>query len=186
MIPLAITALIIYATAFAALAFLREHNFYKISKERLAKWVLNPDLAHGEIRDILDYVNDGDGSLDNLRNRYSEISNVYLSRIERTRRFLLILTGTAPLMGLLGTVTGMLSTFRGLSSSTGGQTVDLVASGISEALITTQTGLVIAIPAYVIAYRIARKRDEMQACLMSMETISVQLAERGNNLSETA
>ncbi len=65
----------------------------------------------------------------------------------KNRKTLLqILVTTAPLLGLLGTVTGMLATFQGLNASNG-NTFDLVAAGISEAMITTETGLVIAIPA---------------------------------------
>lgn len=60
-------------------------------------------------------------------------------------RLLKVLTGVAPLMGLLGTVAGMLKTFRGLSSRGISLTEDLVAVGISEALLTTQLGLSIGV-----------------------------------------
>jgi len=61
--------------------------------------------------------------------------------------FLLItaLTGAAPLLGLSGTVAGMLHTFNAVATS-GSAITGQMASGISEALITTQIGLVIAIP----------------------------------------
>ena len=55
------------------------------------------------------------------------------------------LTASAPLLGLLGTVMGMIETFSAVSSA-GGETAGRVADGISKALITTQFGLVIAIP----------------------------------------
>ncbi|MEK9985703.1 MAG: MotA/TolQ/ExbB proton channel family protein, partial [Opitutae bacterium] len=67
----------------------------------------------------------------------------------------------APLMGLLGTVMGMLATFDGLTSNIG-RTIELVASGISEALITTQTGLVIAIPGLVMIYLVQKRRNNLQ------------------------
>lgn len=54
------------------------------------------------------------------------------------------LTAAAPLLGLLGTVRGMVETFMGVSAA--GQSADYVAAGISQALITTQVGLVVAIP----------------------------------------
>ena len=56
-----------------------------------------------------------------------------------------VLAAMAPLLGLLGTVTGMITTFDVLSIYGTGN-IRAVAGGISEALITTQTGLVIAIP----------------------------------------
>jgi biopolymer transport protein ExbB/TolQ len=64
---------------------------------------------------------------------------------ERRLRYLKVLTSVAPLMGLLGTVAGMLKTFRGLASKGISFTENLVAVGISEALVTTQTGLAIGV-----------------------------------------
>ena len=55
------------------------------------------------------------------------------------------LTAVAPLLGLLGTVMGMIQTFDAVSA-VGGNTGSRVASGISQALITTQFGLVVAVP----------------------------------------
>lgn len=60
-------------------------------------------------------------------------------------RILKVLTSVAPLLGLLGTIAGMLKTFRGLSSRGVSLTEDLVAVGISEALLTTQLGLSIGV-----------------------------------------
>ena len=64
---------------------------------------------------------------------------------ERRLRYLKVLTSVAPLLGLLGTVAGMLKTFRGLASSGLSYTENLVAVGISEALVTTQLGLSIGV-----------------------------------------
>lgn len=55
------------------------------------------------------------------------------------------LTAVAPLLGLLGTVNGMMATFDAVAGSAGG-TAQRVADGISAALITTQFGLIIALP----------------------------------------
>ncbi len=64
---------------------------------------------------------------------------------DRRLKFARIIAGAAPLLGLLGTVAGMLKTFTALGLKQGVDSIDLVASGISEALITTETGLSIAI-----------------------------------------
>ena len=58
---------------------------------------------------------------------------------------ILILAAVAPLLGLLGTVTGMITTFDVISEFGTGNARAL-ASGISEALVTTQSGLVVAVP----------------------------------------
>ena len=56
-----------------------------------------------------------------------------------------VLIAAAPLLGLLGTVIGMLDTFKGLGAQAGEDTTKAVADGVKVALITTQTGLSIAI-----------------------------------------
>lgn len=66
--------------------------------------------------------------------------------VERRLPFLAVLIAAAPLLGLLGTVAGMLVTFSGMAA--GNQApIDTISKGISQALVTTQAGLVIAIPA---------------------------------------
>jgi len=70
-----------------------------------------------------------------------------LAWVERRLPFIGVLAGAAPLAGLLGTVSGMLVTFSGLATSSAAQPIDKISVGISEALITTQAGLLIAIPA---------------------------------------
>jgi biopolymer transport protein ExbB/biopolymer transport protein TolQ len=54
---------------------------------------------------------------------------------------------TAPFVGLLGTVMGIVNAFQGMAASGGGGSLASVSSGIAEALITTAFGLIVAIPA---------------------------------------
>ena len=177
MIPLVLVAFFIYWTAFEAYFYFSVHKFYKVSKRKMEQWVKTPSDSAGEIANIIEYTQRDCETVDDVRNRFEEVRNVYLYKVQRRRIFLLILISIAPLMGLLGTVTGMLSTFESLSVSGGGDTVDMVAGGISEALITTQTGLIIAIPAYVIAYMIQKRINEMDGCLTHLESMTVQVVE---------
>ncbi len=179
MIPLTVLALTIYYTAFRLLFYFREHRFYKVKRERLVEYIFNPILAGGEVRQVLDYTQAPEvRTADNSKERFAEVLSSYLSDVDSKRAYLLTLVTTAPLMGLLGTVMGMLTTFSGLAVSTGGSTVDQIAAGISEALITTQTGLIIAIPAYVMATLIQKRRNEMESCLTTMEALTIQLYEK--------
>ena len=57
----------------------------------------------------------------------------------------------APLLGLLGTVAGMIRTFEHLASR-GARSVEGLATGISEALLNTEAGLAVAIPAMLLLY----------------------------------
>jgi len=79
------------------------------------------------------------------------------------------IAGAAPLLGLLGTVLGMIQMFAGVTSSGVGNPA-AVAGGIGQALITTAAGLIVAIPA-LIAYRYLRGRVEGLVVDMEKETI---------------
>ena len=179
MVPLTLLALTIYWTAFKLFYFFSEHAFYRIKRNRLIEYVFNPILVDGELRRVLDYTQANEvQSVAEVKDRFAEVISSYLSEVDSRRSYLLVLVTTAPLMGLLGTVMGMLTTFSGLAVSSGGSTVDQIAAGISEALITTQTGLIIAIPAYVMATLILKRRNEMEACLTTMEALTIQLFEK--------
>jgi biopolymer transport protein ExbB len=71
------------------------------------------------------------------------------SNIDRFGSFVLVLAAVAPLLGLLGTVTGMIATFDIITTHGTGDP-KLLSGGISEALITTMFGLIVAIPLLLI------------------------------------
>jgi len=89
-----------------------------------------------------------------------------LAWVERRLPVLAVMTAAAPLLGLLGTVAGMLQTFGGLASAGQNQMSDLVSAGISKALVTTQAGLTIAVPAvFLLAWlrwRTTRIHDDLR------------------------
>lgn len=72
------------------------------------------------------------------------------ARIQRRLNFAFMLIGVAPLLGLLGTVTGMFATFDGMAAPGSGAPIGIISRGVSEALLTTQTGLIIAVPGFVV------------------------------------
>lgn len=79
--------------------------------------------------------------------------------VERRLPFLGVLVGTAPLLGLLGTVAGMLLTFAGMAAEGRGAPIDTISIGISKALVTTQAGLVIAVPAAFLLALLKREAE---------------------------
>ena len=104
-------------------------------------------------------VRSGDGALDRfiLDETVQHINrsmNDYLSVIG-------ILAAVAPLLGLLGTVTGMIATFDVLAVFGTGN-AKAMAGGISEALITTQTGLLVAIPGLYMKGFLERRARSLQ------------------------
>ncbi len=77
---------------------------------------------------------------------------------------LLATTGsTAPFVGLLGTVMGIVNAFTGMAASGGGGSLASVSSGIAEALITTAFGLIVAIPAVWLYNYFSTKIDFLSA-----------------------
>ena len=86
--------------------------------------------------------------------------SVSLRRARRHEGLLAALTVAAPLLGLLGTVSGMMTTFDAVSMPTGAaDTTERISGGISQALLTTQVGLVVAIPGYFGLARVRRLAD---------------------------
>ena len=81
-----------------------------------------------------------------LENELFTIAQKCVARREHLLFWLGVSASTAPLLGLLGTVTGMIHTFR-LITAVGVGDARLLADGISEALVTTEAGLCVAIPA---------------------------------------
>ncbi|MFW5883371.1 MAG: MotA/TolQ/ExbB proton channel family protein [Verrucomicrobiota bacterium] len=177
MIPLALLALFIYFTAFELYFRFSVGNYLKVKLDTLNEWVRDRSKAKGEIGEILEFTNEGTGTVDELSTRYAEVRSAHLARVDRRIVFLSILVSVAPLMGLLGTVMGMLATFEGLTKNVG-RTIDLIAAGISEALITTQTGLVIAIPGYILIFIIIRRRNRLETVITRLESMSMQEMER--------
>lgn len=70
-----------------------------------------------------------------------------LAWVDRRMPVIGVMVGICTLAGLLGTVSGMLTTFSGLASQVAIDPIEKIAHGISEAMITTQAGLLVAIPA---------------------------------------
>ena len=90
-------------------------------------------------------------------------------KLESLLPVIALTAATAPLLGLLGTVTGMINTFKMISIFGTGDPKTL-SSGISEALVTTKYGLVVAVPSLLIHAILSRKA---KGVLGSMEQIAV-------------
>ena len=86
---------------------------------------------------------------DNLESKIEEKAIEVKYVLERNLNMLGTIATISPLLGLLGTVVGMITAFTGLTE-TSGANPDLLAAGISQALITTAFGLLIAVPGLVL------------------------------------
>lgn len=77
------------------------------------------------------------------------VGNIEINKLETGMPTLATISGAAPMLGFLGTVTGMVSAFHNMSSAGDNLTVGVLAGGIYEALVTTVAGLIIGIFAYI-------------------------------------
>jgi len=102
------------------------------------------------------------------------------------RRYLRIINGVAtvsPLLGLLGTVCGMMQAFNNIATTDALGRPELLASGISQALLTTATGLFVAIPALIFYLFFTGRVDQLVMELDSLGQELVQLIS-GEGLQE--
>lgn len=95
-----------------------------------------------------------------LENACEEAIMREMPRLERFLSTLGVLAAIAPLLGLLGTVTGMINTFQVISTFGTGDP-KMMSGGISEALITTQLGLAVAIPIMLYHHFLERRVDKI-------------------------
>ncbi|HEX6882344.1 MAG TPA: MotA/TolQ/ExbB proton channel family protein [Planctomycetota bacterium] len=172
--PIALTALAMFALGVHVRRGLGAKGFLSVSETAWRSWIVAPDMRRGPIGELLDSVM-GSATLADMATAFREVRATEVAPFARDLRLMRVCISAAPLLGLLGTVTGMLATFQALASGSGGeQTMALVAQGISEALITTETGLVVALPGVFFSYQLGRKFERYQAFLAHLETVCTQ------------
>jgi len=149
MIPLILLSIVLYARCFGLYFTMRQ--------------------AH---RKIAATPPDSFGSLLRVRTLRAELTETF----EQQRFVIATLVAAAPLMGLLGTVTGMIRTFESLIERTGQKSFEGLADGISVALITTETGLAIAIPAVILLHFAQRHVQHGEQNLVQAESLLMEEA----------
>ncbi len=108
-----------------------------------------------------------------VKESIEEIGRREAATLERYINVVGTIAAIAPLLGLLGTVFGMIKAFNVISIQGVGNPSSL-AGGISEALITTAAGLVVAIPTFVLYRYLANKAD---ALIVEMEENSIRMVD---------
>ncbi len=108
-----------------------------------------------------------------MKESVQEAASHVIHELERFMNTLGTIAAISPLLGLLGTVVGMIKVFSVLMESGAGNTA-LLAGGISEALLTTAAGLGVAIPALIFHRFFSRRIDEL---VVTMEQQSTKLVD---------
>jgi biopolymer transport protein ExbB len=173
MVALALLALIMYTSMTRLLIMLYHRGLTQASDPKVKEWVRNPASAPPQVRELIRYTQDEVHSLLDIEGRFREVEASRVTDMDRRLTVLKVLVVAAPLFGLLGTVLGMLLTFKaiGVGGSSAGE---VVAKGISEALVATQTGMMVALPGLLGAFVAKRWRNEYVAFLARLEGITLR------------
>ena len=157
MIPLGVLSMVAVAIIMERLWVLRRSNFLENSTVQTLSGLLASDKFRGAIDFchrhpgpftdlVIALVENRRAPYDELREILEDTGRLQLMGLQRGLPALGTIVAGAPLLGLLGTVIGMIKIFSVVATAGSGIT-EALSSGISQALITTATGLVIAIPA---------------------------------------
>ena len=113
-------------------------------------------------------------SKEDIREAIEDAGHLEIPRLERHLSALATCANIAPLLGLLGTVAGMIKAFAQIQYKKGQVNPSDLAEGISNALVTTATGLTVAIPTLVVYNYFVTRVDNM---IVEMEISSSELVE---------
>ena len=171
---IAVIALLMFGMGVHVHLALRTKGFLSVPESVWRRWIDRPMDREGPIGQLLDFVT-GARTLEDAAISFEQLQVSEAAPFERDLKVMKVCVSAAPLVGLLGTVTGMLATFGALSSGSGGdKTMAMIADGISEALITTETGLVIALPGLFFQYQLNRGFQAYTAFLAHLESVCNQ------------
>lgn len=107
----------------------------------------------------------------NLRRLLDDAYGAFDSQIRRYGGVVTTMVAIAPLLGLLGTVAGMIETFDSLGDMTLFSQTGGIAGGIATALFTTQMGLVVAVPGVIIKSILDRRQQQIERDLAQIKDL---------------
>lgn len=168
------------------LLFLRQRGLPRTLRERLPRLLEQPagvlaergavEAGQGPESRVVEAVVLADAQgVDDLRSVGNRVRGQELQRMEFGLRTLGILGNTAPLLGLLGTITGMIKAFMVIEQAGGKVDAQALAGGIWEAMITTGVGLAVAIPLLILLHFLEGAVERRN---QSMERVIALLLER--------
>lgn len=175
MVAIAAIGLLMFGVGVRVALELRRKGPRSVSEDIWRDWISDASARRGSIGSLLDEVADRD-SFASTAAAFEQLRVTESAPLKRDLRVMGICVSAAPLVGLLGTVTGMLSTFGAMATGSGGdKTMGLIAAGISEALITTETGLVIALSGLFCLFQLTRRFQAYEAFLAHLEVVCNQV-----------
>jgi len=188
MVPIILCSIVALAIVIERLWTLREQRVVPQElTDKVWQWVENRTLSDKQIRALEQHSPLGRILAVGISNRHrdravmieaiEDVGRHVTHDLERYLGMLGTIAAVSPLLGLLGTVVGMIRTFRAITVAGVGDPTAM-AGGIAEALITTAAGLIIAVPA-LMAYRYLRGRVDSLVIRMEKESLKlVQAVDR--------
>ena len=167
MIPLLALSVMMWVFIIHRAYFFRRLYRHNMSRKKAAELVLNnqspdPKQYKGAVALLVrDFLNRRSHSPELDAYILDETVMSLVGKMDSHLSLINVLAGIAPLLGLLGTVTGMITTFD-IISYFGTGNARAMAGGISEALITTQTGLLVAIPGLYMSNFLKRRAHRLK------------------------
>jgi len=160
MIPIFILFIISIYILFEKILVLKKESrntkgFNKEIKERVSQGDINgaklicQDTNTPSSRMILKGLTRIDRNLKSIEASIENVGKIEVYNLEKNLSLLATISGAAPMMGFLGTVTGMIQAFISIAQEEGAVSPKLLSSGIYEAMITTASGLFVGIIAYL-------------------------------------
>ena len=198
MIPLGLCSLIVAALSIEKLISLRRSRVIpRPFVRRFTEFVEDGQLSHSEAHKLCEEFNCPVAEVFQAAVRrwghpMLEIEQAVMDAGDRVadslKRFVRVfhaISNVAPLIGLLGTVLGMIESFEMMSNQESLGRPEMLASGISTALVTTAGGLMVAIPAYLAFMYFGGKSDRYlheidKLCQRVIECISAEAMEKRN------
>lgn len=119
--------------------------------------------------------------LQDIQTAVENTGNVEVSRLEKGLPILATIAGGAPMIGFLGTVTGMVQAFFNMANAGNNIDITLLSGGIYTAMITTVGGLIVGIPAYFGYNYLTSKISDI---VFKMESVTIDFMDVLNESSE--
>jgi len=130
------------------------------------------------LQGILDASKEGIHDLNRVAIR---LGSFELNKMEKGFRTLSFLGNTAPLLGLLGTIIGMIKAFMVIEQAGGQVDAQALAGGIWEAMLTTGVGLAVAIPVLLLLHLLESAADKRAHSMRNYASLMLEYFPRNNN-----
>lgn len=105
--------------------------------------------------------------LNDIQTAIENVGNLEVSKLEKGVALIGMISGAAPMLGFLGTVTGMIRAFYDMSMAGNNIDIELLSAGIYQAMVTTVGGLIVGIIAYILYNILVSKIDNVVNLLES-------------------